>query len=77
MKHASQIWFTKLRKENIPFKWVNIVHDEFVTEVPTMEAAQIVLDYQADSIREAGEMLNLRCPMAGVGGIGKTWLDIH
>ena len=77
IKHAMKNWYTRLRKDGVPFKICNVVHDEYVTEAPSMEAAQAILAAQCDAIRETGEMLNLRCPMAGVGDIGKTWLHIH
>jgi hypothetical protein len=126
MKHAKQIWYPRLRSEGIPFKNVNLVHDEYITEVPDCgrrvnrevlvenknltflqshyeilavkpvaeklsmitqrvpEMALYVAEVQADAIRLAGELFNLRCPMAGSvlsghGGlaIGKNWLETH
>lgn len=84
MKHAMMIWHPKLRQMNIPFKVVNFVHDEWQTEVPDYETGVIVGDIQADAIREAGERLGLRCPMAGstLSGhgsraVGKNWLETH
>lgn len=84
MKHAKQIWYPRLRKEGVPFKTVNFVHDEWQTEVPDYETGKYVGRVQADSIRLAGELLNLRCPMAGsvLSGhgtlaIGKNWLQTH
>lgn len=84
MKHATQIWHPKLRKENIPFVFVNFVHDEWQTQVPDYDTGVYVGKVQADAIRQAGENLELRCPMAGSvlsghGGlaIGKNWLETH
>lgn len=85
MKTAMKIWIPKLRKERIPFKLVNFVHDEWQTQVPhNRELAEYVANTQADSIREAGETLKLRCPMAGSilsghGGvaIGQNWYETH
>jgi len=66
MKRAAQIWYPKLKTEGIPFWWVNFVHDEFQTETPDdMEIAQYVARTQADAIRQVGDDLKLRCPMAG------------
>jgi DNA polymerase-1 len=90
MKRAVQIWYPKLKREGVPFKWVNFVHDEWQTEVPDLETAQYVARTQADAIREVGDALKLRCPMAGswfsehgteINGekwaIGRTWMETH
>lgn len=84
VKTAISIWLPRLHKEKIPFKFVNFVHDEFQTEVLDYDTALYVAEVQADSIREAGERLQLRCPMAGsiLGAhgkpaIGKTWAETH
>lgn len=56
----------------------NIVHDEFVFEVPDdLVIAEQVKKIVCNSIEEVGIELNLRCPLAGSGGIGKTWHSIH
>lgn len=56
----------------------NIVHDEFVFDVPEdLEIAEQVKKIVCNSIEEVGIDLNLRCPLAGRGGIGKTWHSIH
>lgn len=84
MKHAMRRWYPRLKDMGVPFKIVNFVHDEWQTEVPDYDTGLIVANEQADAIRWAGEMLNLRCPMAGSilsghGGIaiGKNWLETH
>lgn len=56
----------RLKKLDKSIIIVNIVHDEIQLEVPNnmelaIEAARIV----ADAIREAGVILNVRCPLAG------------
>jgi DNA polymerase-1 len=65
MKRAKQIWYPRLVSEGIPFKLVNFVHDEWQTEVPDRATAEYVATVQKESIRLAGEQLNLRCPMSG------------
>jgi DNA polymerase-1 len=76
MLTALKLWYYRLKQEGVPFKLVNMVHDEFVTEtIP--EFAEYVKDVQEWSIAEAGRLLNLNCPMAGSGSIGHTWYDIH
>jgi DNA polymerase-1 len=45
---------------------VNLVHDEWQTETPNdMAIALQVAKLQADSLRQVGEDLKLRCPLAG------------
>ena len=85
MKRAVQIWYPRLRKEGVPFWWVNFVHDEFQIEtIRDYDTAKYVGEVVADSIRQVGEDLGLRCPMAGSllsghGGlaIGDNWLQTH
>lgn len=85
MKHATQWWYNRLTRERIPFKLVNFVHDEWQTEVPNdLDLAKYIAEVQADSIRTVGEMLELRCPMAGSVlnthkqlAIGKNWSETH
>lgn len=85
MKTAMGIWLPKLKKEKVPFKLVNFVHDEWQTQVyATREEAKFVAEVQAASIKTAGEVLGLRCPMAGSilsghGGeaIGQNWYETH
>lgn len=84
MKHAMSIWHPALRGLGVPFRVVAFVHDEFQVEVDSYEDGIIVGDMIADSIKIAGELLNLRCPMAGSvlsghGGkaIGKHWGETH
>lgn len=85
MKTAMGIWIPRLRRENVPFKLVNFVHDEWQTQVcADRDVAKYVANVQADSIREAGVRLGLRCPMAGsiLSGhgdeaIGQNWYETH
>lgn len=77
MKRAMEIWVPRLLTERIPFKLVNFVHDEWQTEVPDRDIAEYVASIQKDAIRQAGEDLNLRCPMSGSSDIGLTWKDTH
>lgn len=85
MKKANTLWRSRLLREGVPFTQVNFVHDEWQTEVPNdMELAKYVAEVQAESIRVAGEQLNLKCPMAGsiIGGnkqlaIGRNWAETH
>ena len=85
MRWAMRIWQLQLRRLGIPFKLVNFVHDEWQTEVAAdYDTALQVAHIQADSIRQAGEELSLRCPMAGSIknnhkkiAIGENWSLTH
>lgn len=71
MKKASLKWIDKLK--DMDAKLVNFVHDEWQTEGPKdiylcLEIAKM----QANSLREVGEELKLKCPLAG-----SYWNDDH
>lgn len=64
MKKACCKWADKLKDDNSLL--VNFVHDEWQTETPNnMEIALKIAKLQADSLREVGEELGLKCPLAG------------
>jgi hypothetical protein len=64
---------------------VNDVHDEWQTEtINDYDTAMYIAQVQADSIRQAGEDLELNCPMAGSilnaheqVAIGTNWRETH
>jgi DNA polymerase-1 len=59
-------------------KWglVANVHDEAQNET-NPDIAQSVGEIWADSIKQAGINLNLRCPLAGSYAIGANWSETH
>jgi DNA polymerase I len=78
MKRAKEIWVPRFTYEKVPFKLVNFVHDEWVTEIMADKSvAQFAAEIQADAIREAGEQLKLLCPMAGSLSVGYNWKEVH
>jgi DNA polymerase-1 len=77
MKQANLLWQKKLREEGIWFKQVNFVHDEWQVEVSDLTTADRAGTIMIQSIVEAGEMFQLRCPLAGNSKVGSTWLDTH
>jgi len=78
MKHALRLWKSILDKENIKYKLVNFVHDEWQTEVwGGLDVAEFVASTQRDAIRIVGEQFNLRCPFSGSSAIGQNWRDTH
>lgn len=71
MRRAA-IRFTPFLKDLNSFL-VDFVHDEWQTECPNdFDICLQVAKIQADAIREVGEELNLRCPLAG-----SYWNDDH
>jgi DNA polymerase-1 len=85
MKRANILWRSKLDKERIPYWQVNFVHDEWQTEtIDDMDIALHIAEVQADAIRQVGEDLELRCPMAGsilnshkTIAIARNWSETH
>lgn len=64
MKKATVKWFDLLKDDDAIL--VNLVHDEWQTEVPNnMEIALKIAKMQSDSLKEVGEELKLKCPLAG------------
>jgi DNA polymerase I len=64
MKMATMKWWPKL--PSMDAMLVDMVHDEWQTECPNnIEIALRIAKMQADSLREVGEELKLRCPLAG------------
>jgi len=90
MKKAALKWnadpeIIEFRKEH-PILFVNMVHDEWQTEVPNdMKIAIRVAEIQANALKWAGEELGLKCPLAGSYynddhhdyTIGVNWYQTH
>lgn len=51
-------------------------HDEYTIECREEIAEDVKLISEA-CIKEAGELLKIKCPHAGEGSIGRNWYDIH
>ena len=76
MKQALVLFDAKIRKNKWPVKIVANVHDEFQWE--TKESyATITGEAAVQSIVEAGEFYNLRCPLNGEFKYGKNWRETH
>lgn len=65
-----------LNDNNIPFKLVAQVHDEFQIETPAHFGKAVGL-IAKKSIINAGVELNLLCPMDGDYAIGANWSETH
>lgn len=78
MKYANILWREELDAKAIPYRQVNWVHDEWVTEIRgSKDDAELVGRIQCDAIRRVGEIFNLRCPMGGESKVGRNWLEVH
>ena len=79
MKAANVLWYDRLQRENIPFKQVNFVHDEWVTEVQSSDrsVAEYVAKVQCDAIKKVGELFMLNIALSGESKIGTNWLEVH
>ncbi len=59
-------------------KLVDIVHDEYVIEVPNdIALAEHIQKTVCDNITRAGEIYKLKCPLKGDSKIGINWSEIH
>lgn len=76
MKKALLNGVESLREQNIPFKMVANVHDEFQVETPEAYAKAVGLHFR-NAIRKAGDDFELRCPMDGEFKIGNNWSETH
>jgi DNA polymerase I-like protein with 3'-5' exonuclease and polymerase domains len=76
MKQALVLAVNRLRKNKVPFKLVAQVHDEFQVEAPEAYAEAVGHTFR-NSIRRAGECLELRCPLDGEFKIGSSWAETH
>jgi len=76
MKQAVVILHNKLRKSKIDFKMVANVHDEWQIEVEEQRAEEAGM-LGKEAIKEAGIMLNMRCPLDGEYKVGNSWKETH
>jgi len=76
MKQAVVILHKKLRKSKIEFKIVANVHDEWQIEVESNRAEEVG-KMGTESIKEAGIVLNMRCPLDGEYKVGNSWKETH
>jgi DNA polymerase-1 len=77
MKYAYILWFYEAKKLGINFKNVAWIHDEWQTEVDTLEEAEVLGKLQVQSIIDVGEKLNMSLPLDGEFKIGQVWADTH
>jgi DNA polymerase I-like protein with 3'-5' exonuclease and polymerase domains len=77
MKHANVRWRRWLDAEDIRYRQVNFVHDEWQTEAYTMEEANRIGALQCQAIAETGRNLGMTVQLAGETKVGRNWLETH
>jgi DNA polymerase I len=76
MKQALVLLDKKLKSAKIDYKFVANVHDEWQIEVEEGRAEEAgKMGVQA--IAEAGQVLNMRCPLTGEYNVGNNWKETH
>ena len=76
MKKGLEILEGKLKLTGIPFKFVANIHDEWQIEVATDKASKAG-QLAVESLREAGNHFEMRCPLDGEFKIGRNWSETH
>lgn len=76
MKQALVLMAESLDKYAIPYKLVANVHDEFQIEVPE-NFADVVGKAAVRAIKNAGDVLDLRCPLDAEYNVGNNWAETH
>ena len=76
MKKALILLNDKLKTCDIDFKFVANIHDEWQIEVKDSQANQAG-QLAVQSIRDAGEYFNMRCPLDGEFKVGDNWSETH
>lgn len=76
MKKALCLLENKLKLNTINYKFVANIHDEWQIEVQESQS-EFVGQLAVESIIQAGEHFNLRCPLDGEYKIGDSWYETH
>ena len=76
MKKALVLLDKAIKNAQLDARFVVNVHDEFQIEAKE-EHAQRVGELAVDSIKKAGVLLELRCPLDGEYKIGDNWCQTH
>jgi DNA polymerase I-like protein with 3'-5' exonuclease and polymerase domains len=76
MKEAMVLCYEQAKSRGLEFKQVGTIHDELQYEVAEKHAEELG-QICVDSIRKAGEVFNLRCPLDGEYQVGESWAQTH
>jgi DNA polymerase I-like protein with 3'-5' exonuclease and polymerase domains len=76
----SKVWLIQIKKalkaEKIPYKQVAWVHDEVQIETPEQYGDRVG-QLCVEAAKQAGEILQFRCPVGAEYGIAKNWAGSH
>ena len=76
MKQGLIIFDKHIKEMKLNAAFVCNVHDEWQLEVAETDAITVG-NLGVQSIIEAGEILNLKCPLDGDFNVGKNWSETH
>ena len=76
MKQGLVLLSKKIQEQKLNANFVANVHDEWQIEC-SQDDADVVGELAVSSIKEAGEVLGLRCPLDGEYKKGTTWAQTH
>jgi len=76
MKQALVLLYRAAKEENLDFKLIGNIHDEFELEVKEGQE-HIIARMAEDSIRQAGIYLKMNCPLDAEAKIGDNWYQCH
>jgi DNA polymerase I len=76
MKMALVVAARQIALEGLDALFVVNVHDEFQLECSEKDAPRVA-SICTEAITKAGELLGVRCPLAGEAKIGRNWHDTH
>jgi len=76
MKKALTILNKRAIMEGLDYKFVGNIHDEFQSEV-LKDHAERFGELAIESIKEAGQYYELRCPLDAEAKIGNNWAETH
>jgi len=76
MKQTVVLMHARFRAEGLAVRQVLSVHDEVILEARLDHAERVATIFR-ESVREAGRILESRCPLEGDVKIGRNWFEIH
>ena len=76
MKQSLVLLNKKLQQKKVEAHFVANVHDEWQIEVRA-DQAELVGQLGVQAIQEAGEVLEMRCPLTGEYRVGNNWKETH
>ena len=76
MKVALIILDHKIKENNLNAHFVANIHDEWQIEVEEKDAIKVG-QLGIQSIKEAGNILEMRCPLDGQFKVGGNWSETH